>query len=111
MTDPVDQLVVGLDRAVKTLTGGFIAQRPNPGNAVEEAELDAAQKKHAAGLMRVNHAGEICAQALYEGQALTARSEEARRTLLEAAEEERDHLAWCADRLNELEARPSVLDP
>ena len=73
--------------------------------------LDETERKHAAGLMRVNHAGEICAQALYEGQALTAKSDAARETLLNAAAEERDHLGWCRDRLQELDAQPSVLDP
>ncbi len=111
MTDPLDQLVLGLDRAIKTLSGGYRAQRPNPANQSDETELEHAERRHAAGLMRVNHAGEICAQALYEGQALTARSEAARQTLLEAAQEERDHLSWCAERLQELDARPSVLDP
>ena len=73
--------------------------------------LTEAERKHAAGLMRVNHAGEICAQALYEGQALTARDAQVRETLRTAAAEENDHLAWCRERLDELDGRPSVLDP
>jgi len=111
LADPIDNLVLGIDRALKTLSGAYTPQRPNPGEAEAEPALADEQRKHAAGLMRVNHAGEICAQALYEGQALTAKSEAARQTLLEAAQEERDHLAWCRERLTELDARPSVLDP
>lgn len=111
MADPLDNLILGLDRALRTLSGGYTPQRPNPAAGQAELALDEAERQHAAGLMRVNHAGEICAQALYEGQALTAKSEEARQTLLQAAEEERDHLGWCRDRLQELDARPSVLDP
>lgn len=111
MADPIDNFVLGIDRALKTISGGYTPQRANPGAAEAELEMDDAERQHAAGLMRVNHAGEICAQALYEGQALTAKSDAARQTLLEAAQEERDHLGWCRDRLQELDARPSVLDP
>lgn len=111
MSDPIDNLVIGLDRALRTLSGGYAAQRPNPGAEEAQLELDGAERKHAAGLMRVNHTGEICAQALYEGQALTAKSTEARTTLLDAAAEERDHLAWCRSRLDELDAQPSLLAP
>lgn len=111
MADPLDNLVLGIDRALRTLSGGYSPERNNPGAQVAELELNETERKHAAGLMRVNHAGEICAQALYEGQALTAKSEEARETLLQAAQEERDHLGWCRDRLEELDAQPSVLDP
>ena len=109
--DPLDQLVSGLDKALRTLSGNVTAARQNPAQEVDEGALDPDQTAHAAGLMRVNHAGEICAQALYEGQALTARSDSARQTLLDAAAEERDHLAWCRQRLDELDARPSLLDP
>ena len=111
MSDPVDNLVLGLDRALRTLSGAYIAQRPNPGAEAAQLELDEAERKHAAGLMRVNHTGEICAQALYEGQALTAKSDQARKTLLDAASEERDHLAWCRNRLDELDGQPSLLAP
>ncbi len=111
MSDPVDNLVLGLDRALRTLSGAYSAQRPNPGADTAQLELDEAQRKHAAGLMRVNHTGEICAQALYEGQALTAKSDQARKTLLDAASEERDHLAWCRARLDELDGQPSLLAP
>ena len=109
--DPVDRLVIGIDQALRTLTGQYQAKRSNPATDTTDAVLSEAERTHTAGLMRVNHAGEICAQALYEGQALTARSVQARESLLQAAEEERDHLAWCRSRLNELDAKPSVLDP
>lgn len=109
--DPVDRLVIGIDQALRTLTGQYQSKRPNPAAETTDAVLSEAERTHAAGLMRVNHAGEICAQALYEGQALTARSDQARESLLQAAEEERDHLAWCRSRLGELDAKPSVLDP
>lgn len=111
MADPIDTLILGLDRALRTLSGGHPAQRPSPAQDEADIELEDDERKHAAGLMRVNHAGEICAQALYEGQALTARSDDARESLLQAASEERDHLSWCRDRLEELDSRPSLLDP
>jgi len=111
VSNPLDQLVLGVDKALKTLTGAYQAARPNPGLKASESQMSADQQAHVAGLMRVNHTGEICAQALYEGQALAARSDEARQVLLEAAEEERDHLAWCRERLDELDAGPSVLNP
>ena len=111
LTDPIDNLVLGLDRALKTLSGAYSAARPSPGTDAADVVLDESERKHAAGLMRVNHAGEICAQALYEGQSLTAKGDAARQSLQQAAAEERDHLAWCRARLDELDARPSVLDP
>lgn len=111
MADPLDSLVVGIDRALKTLSGAYVANRPSPAADTAELELEQAEREHAAGLMRVNHAGEICAQALYEGQALTAKSDTARQALLQAASEERDHLSWCRTRLSELDAKPSLLDP
>ena len=107
----LDDIVIGLDRALKTLTSPPVAERANPAESVGEAPLAPAERAHAAGLMRVNHTGEICAQALYEGQALTARDSATRQTLLHAAQEETDHLAWCEERLNELDSRPSVLNP
>ncbi len=111
MSNPVDELISGFDRALRTLSGAHNAARANPGDGVDDSPLQPEEKAHAAGLMRVNHCGEICAQALYEGQALTARSGDAQQTLLAAAAEERDHLSWCRERLTELGARPSVLDP
>ena len=110
-SNPLDQLVLGVDKALKTLTGAYQAARLNPGINASEPQMSTDQRTHVAGLMRVNHTGEICAQALYEGQALAARSDQARQVLLEAAEEERDHLAWCRERLDELDAGPSVLNP
>ena len=104
-----DDLIGVFDRALRALTGGGIAERPAP--EAEEGTLTEAERKHAAGLMRVNHAGEICAQALYEGQALTARDAQVREALRSAAAEENDHLAWCRERLDELDGRPSMLDP
>ena len=109
--NPVDRLITAFDQGLKTLTGQYDAQRPNPAAEMADAEMTEAEKAHVTGLMRVNHTGEICAQALYEGQALSAKTEAARTALLAAAEEERDHLAWCRDRLVELDSRPSVLDP
>jgi ubiquinone biosynthesis monooxygenase Coq7 len=107
-----DKLVISLDRALKTLSPGSArAQRSNPAHRGSEGALDAAQKKHAAGLMRVNHTGEVCAQALYQGQALTARRPDIVDTMAKAADEEIDHLAWCEDRLRELQSRPSALNP
>lgn len=110
-SDVLDDLIGGFDRALKTLTGGRTAQRENPAKQIRDAELSAEDKRHVGGLMRVNHTGEICAQALYEGQALTAKDPVAQRSLFEAAAEEQDHLSWCAERLEELDARPSILDP
>jgi ubiquinone biosynthesis monooxygenase Coq7 len=87
------------------------AERPSPANGIVEGKLDEDQRKHAAGLMRVNHTGEVCAQALYSGQAAVARDESTRAQLLHAAQEETDHLAWCADRLDALSSRRSLLNP
>lgn len=109
--DPLDRLVIGLDKALRTLVSAPVAQRDNPGARTADVPMEQPDREHAAGLMRVNHTGEVCAQALYEGQALTARSDEARQSLLQAAQEEQDHLAWCRERLDELDARPSLLNP
>ncbi|MBD8524950.1 2-polyprenyl-3-methyl-6-methoxy-1,4-benzoquinone monooxygenase [Pseudomarimonas arenosa] len=88
-----------------------LAERPNPAASIADQELDESERRHAAGLMRINHAGEVCAQALYNGQAAVAKEPTTRRALLRAAQEEVDHLAWCNDRLAELGSRPSVLNP
>jgi ubiquinone biosynthesis monooxygenase Coq7 len=106
-----DQLIAGFDRALRAVAGVATASRPSPGEGLPEAELDTEERAQAAALMRVNHVGEVCAQALYQGQALTARNEEAKSTLLKAANEEEDHLAWSADRIRELGGRPSLLNP
>ena len=108
---PIDDLVAGFDRTLKTLTGNMPSTRPRPGTEAAEIQMTTSERQHAAGLMRINHCGEICAQALYEGQAFTAKTEAAKATLLQAAAEETDHLHWCRQRLNELDAQPSVLDP
>jgi ubiquinone biosynthesis monooxygenase Coq7 len=107
----VDRAIQELDRALRSLAGGHSAARPNPSVPAEEAMLSEAQRARAAALMRVNHVGEICAQALYQGQALTARDPRARQELEQAAREEQDHLAWSAERIRELDGRPSLLNP
>jgi ubiquinone biosynthesis monooxygenase Coq7 len=106
-----DTLIQGFDRSLKTLTGSYEAARPNPAETHAEPDLSEVERTHSAGLMRVNHTGEVCAQALYEGQALTARNPTARQALTQAAEEERDHLEWCRTRVKELGGRTSALDP
>jgi ubiquinone biosynthesis monooxygenase Coq7 len=108
---PVDRLLIDAQNALGTLRGTPVARRPNPAAGAPEVELDAAARRHAAGLMRINHVGEVCAQALYLGQAAVARDPATRAHLLHAAQEETDHLAWCADRLDELDSRPSLLNP
>ena len=107
----VDQLIGELDRALRAVAGVTRSSRPSPGESVAESELDAEERAQAAALMRVNHVGEVCAQALYQGQSLTARNVEAKSALLKAANEEQDHLAWSADRIRELGGRPSLLNP
>ena len=106
----LDTFLSAVDRGLRSVAGVVKADRPSPA-ADRESELTDAERRHAAGLMRVNHCGEICAQALYEGQALTARGDETRQSLASAARQEEDHLAWCRERLTELDGRPSVLDP
>jgi ubiquinone biosynthesis monooxygenase Coq7 len=106
-----DQLIRELDRGLRTVTAANVAARPNPGATVPDTVSDAAARRHAAGLMRVNHAGEIAAQALYHGQALTARNPEVRATLRDAARDETDHLAWCEQRVRELDSRTSLFAP
>ena len=108
---PLDQLLARCERALEAIAGSPEAQRPSPANGVTEAELDEAERRHAAGLMRINHTGEVCAQALYLGQAVLARNADTREHLLHAADEETDHLAWCAARLKELDSRPSLFNP
>jgi ubiquinone biosynthesis monooxygenase Coq7 len=108
----IDSWVAAADRALRALWAPAHPSRPVPGGSdVAQPELKADERRQAAALMRVNHAGEIAAQALYHGQALVARNDATREMLLQAAREETDHLAWCATRLAELTARPSVLDP
>ena len=107
---PLDRLLVEAQRALETTLGDPAAARPYPATAADPELADPA-RRHAAGLMRINHVGEVCAQGLYFGQAAVARDASTRQHLLEAAQEETDHLAWCADRLRELDSRPSLLNP
>ncbi len=109
---PVDRLLVEVDGMLKTLSRrGASALRPSPAVGHSDTQLSARERKHSGGLMRVNHTGEVCAQALYQGQALTAKSAGTRTEMQEAAQEEIDHLVWCEERLEELGTRPSVLNP
>jgi ubiquinone biosynthesis monooxygenase Coq7 len=107
----VDRAIQELDRALRSVAGVHRAERPNPSEGVDEAPLSDQDRAHAAALMRVNHVGEVCAQALYQGQALTARDAGSRANLRQAAREEQDHLAWSAERIGELGGRPSLLNP
>jgi ubiquinone biosynthesis monooxygenase Coq7 len=108
----LDRALAALEAALHTsLAEAPAAVRSNPGAACPLPALDAPQRRHVAGLMRINHAGEVCAQALYRGQAAVAREPDTRAALLQAAVEEGDHLSWCADRLRELDSRPSLLNP
>jgi ubiquinone biosynthesis monooxygenase Coq7 len=106
-----DRLIQELDRGLRTVAAANVSARPFPDEGVEETVRDPAARKHAAALMRVNHAGEIAAQALYHGQALSARNPDVRRQMLDAARDETDHLAWCERRVKELDSRTSLLAP
>ena len=106
-----DHLIVSLDRALRTVFAPAQSARPVPGVDMEETGLSDSQRRFCASLMRVNHTGEVCAQALYEGQLLVARDEPVRKLLTEAAREETEHLAWTERRLSELGGRKSLLDP
>ncbi|MGE5168260.1 MAG: 2-polyprenyl-3-methyl-6-methoxy-1,4-benzoquinone monooxygenase [Deltaproteobacteria bacterium] len=107
-----DRILVEIERALGTsLDAKPEAQRASPAAGIAEADLDETQRRHAAGLMRVNHTGEVCAQALYSGQAAVARDDATRAQLLRAAAEETDHLAWCGERLEALASRPSLFNP
>lgn len=109
---PFDRVIMGADSALRTLFGKPpTTERPNPAARLPEAELGDSERRHVARLMRVNHTGEVCAQALYQGQALTARLPETRKRLERSAQEENDHLAWCETRLSELGDRKSLLNP
>ncbi len=109
---PIDRLIIGIDSALRMATGqANQAQRDNPADSVPEIVMEEEQRRHAAGLMRINHAGEVCAQALYAGQATTARNPDIQAEMQQAANEEIDHLSWCKERLDELESKPSLLDP
>ena len=107
----LDKLINSFDQALRSIVpDATAAQRPNPA-ADTEAQLCVSDARHVAGLMRVNHTGEVCAQALYHGQALTAKLPQVRLEMQQAALEEQDHLAWCEDRLKELDSHTSLLNP
>ena len=109
---PIDHLIIEFDTALRTIVGGANAGRPTPGSSTTPNQsLDAAERKHAAGLMRVNHVGEVCAQALYQSQKLVARNPQIQEMLNHSAQEEMDHLAWCETRLQELGSHTSYLNP
>ena len=109
---PIDRLIIGFDTALRMATGETAeSTRENPAGSIPDLVMEDEQRRHAAGLMRINHAGEVCAQALYAGQAATARSADVQSDMQQAANEEIDHLNWCKQRLDELESQPSLLDP
>jgi len=107
----LDRFIIEFDKGLRTLFAPAASVRPLPGKQLEEAKLSEAEKKLAAALMRVNHSGEICAQALYQGQALTARNPAAKAALEQAAQEETEHLNWCETRIRELGSHTSYLNP
>jgi 3-demethoxyubiquinol 3-hydroxylase len=109
--DPIDRLIIEFDKGMRALFASAPTQRPLPGAKISEAKMADSEKRHAAALMRINHVGEICAQALYQGQALTARDPKAKTALEQAALEETEHLNWCESRLNALGGRKSLLNP
>lgn len=112
----IDNVIVNVDRVIRTLNSESISPaRHNPATdlvpGADDNDYSETEKSHVAGLMRINHTGEVCAQALYQGQALTARDPQVRDAMQSSAEEEEDHLAWCEQRLAELNSRPSYLNP
>lgn len=107
----LDQLIIGFDRALRTVFATSQTVRPVPGEALPEAELSPEERRHAAALMRINHVGEVCAQALYQGQAMISHDPSIRAALSEAAQQEEEHLAWTERRIAELGGRKSLLNP
>lgn len=108
----IDRLLAEADQALRVSMGPApVVDSPSPAAGLDDSPLDNAQRRLTIGLMRVNHTGEVCAQALYAGQAATARSDHVRTEMAEAAREEEDHLAWCAERLEQLDGQPSLLNP
>ena len=108
----IDLLINEVDKGLKYSTQNYQTEtRPYPADEVEQESLNELEKNHSAGLMRVNHSGEVCAQALYRGQAITARLEDTRTKMEQAASEELDHLSWCNKRLEELDSKQSALNP
>ena len=109
---PIDHVIGNIDNAMRTIFGRpHITERENPATEIDDNEMSAAERKHAAGLMRVNHAGEVSAQGLYTGQAMTARLPDVREKMERAAMEENDHLDWCEKRVKELDENVSLLNP
>ena len=107
----IDQLILEFDKALRTVFVPAKTRRPTPGAELPDVALSEEEKRHTVGLMRINHCGEICAQALYQGQALTSRDPQVRDALRSAADEETEHLAWSEQRINELGGRKSFLNP
>lgn len=109
----IDNLIINADRALRALAAGsdMTSERPSPGRPLSEADLSEAERRKSAALMRVNHTGEVCAQALYQGQALTAKLPNVRAEMEKAAEEEIDHLVWCQERIDALGSHTSYLNP
>lgn len=107
----LDRVITEIDAFVNVLRKEQYANHESPAKHIEDIELTPNEQKHVSGLMRVDHTGEVCAQALYRGQAMVAKDPDTQAHLYHAAEEEQDHLAWCQDRLDELDASPSLLNP
>lgn len=107
----LDTAIIRFDKVLRVMSGVAVATRPNPAARIDEAALSIEERRHSAGLMRVNHVGEICAQALYEAQSQFAQSDALKQQFVRAGREEEDHLAWTAARLTELGSHPSLLNP
>lgn len=107
----IDSLIVEFDKSLRAIFSRAISQRPDPAGACAEGELSARERRHAAALMRVNHVGEVCAQALYQGQSISTGNREIRTALMQAAREETEHLAWTEARIAALGGRKSLLNP
>jgi len=107
----LDKFIIEFDKGLKTLTASAHSVRPHPDVNVKETELNAEEKRHAVGLMRINHCGEVCAQALYNGQALTSKNPQTVQALQQASKEETEHLAWCEKRIQALGGHTSFLNP
>jgi len=107
----IDSFIQAFDRSLRVISGVAVAHRPNPAESLQECSLSDQERQHSAGLMRVNHVGEVCAQALYEAQSTFAKSDLTREQFRQAGEEEVDHLAWTAQRLRELGSHTSLLNP
>ncbi|HEY0847749.1 MAG TPA: 2-polyprenyl-3-methyl-6-methoxy-1,4-benzoquinone monooxygenase [Noviherbaspirillum sp.] len=107
----VDEFITGIDKVIRVVAGVASASRPSPAAKIPDGAMDDAERRHSAGLMRVNHVGEVCAQALYDAQGRFAKNEVLQQQFSTAAREEEDHLAWTAQRLEELGSRTSLLNP